>query len=64
MPQLVAVALVGGLVWYAWRAFKRELARVSAQVPKKPKAAKNVQKGVDVTVLEEGPDGVYRQKDS
>ena len=27
MPQLIALVLVGGVVWYAWRAFKREMAR-------------------------------------
>jgi len=56
MPQLVALALVGGLGWYAWRAFKREMARVGDEL--------HTKEAVDdgVTSLERGEDGVYRPK--
>jgi hypothetical protein len=59
MPQLVAIALVGGLVWYAWRALKREMARIGNEVAEQEtkKAAR------EATVLEKGPDGVYRPRD-
>jgi hypothetical protein len=56
MPQLVAVALIGGVVWYAWRVLKREMARIGREVAEQEdrKAAK------EATVLEKGEDGVYR----
>ncbi len=56
MPQLVAVALIGGVVWYAWRVLRREMARIGREVAEQEnkKAAK------DVTILEKGEDGVYR----
>ncbi len=60
MPQLIAVALVGGLVWYAWRAFKREMARIAADIETQEKKKRGP---ADVTVLEKGKDGVYRPKD-
>lgn len=59
MPQLIAIALIGGLLWYAWRAFKREMARIGSEVAKQEKPGK----APDVTVLEKGKDGVYRPKD-
>lgn len=57
MPQLIALALVGGLGWYAWRAFKREMARVGDELRKDEVKAEN-----QPTVLERGEDGVYRPK--
>jgi hypothetical protein len=56
MPQLVAVALIGGVVWYAWRVLRREMARIGREMAEQDskKAAK------DVTILEKGEDGVYR----
>lgn len=56
MPQLVAVALIGGVIWYAWRVLRREMARIGREVAEQEnkKAAK------DATVLEKGEDGVYR----
>ena len=58
MPQMIALALLGGLGWYAWRAFRREMDRIGAQVAdeERKRTAK------EVTVLEEGPDGVYRPR--
>ena len=31
MPQLIIVALVGGAIWYGYRAFKREMDRVAQE---------------------------------
>lgn len=59
MPQLVAIALIGGVIWYAWRALKREMARIGNEVAEqehKSAAGKS-------TMLEKGPDGVYRPRD-
>jgi len=58
MPQLIAIGLVGGLVWYGYRAFKRQMAAVGEELKKaeKPPAAK------DLDALEMGEDGVYRPK--
>jgi hypothetical protein len=56
MPQLVAIALIGGVVWYAWRVLRREMARIGREVAEQEskKASK------DATILEKGEDGVYR----
>jgi hypothetical protein len=56
MPQFIAVALIGGVVWYAWRALKREMGRIGREM------AEQEQKSAtkDATVLEKGEDGVYR----
>jgi hypothetical protein len=59
MPQLIAVGLVALLVWYAWRVFRREMARLGAEAFSREKD--NNSSGV--TVLEQGKDGVYRPKD-
>ena len=54
MPQLIALALVGGVVWIGYRALKRELAKIQREAQKhKPKAPPK-------TILQEGEDGVYR----
>lgn len=58
MPQLIALALVGGVAWYAWRTLQREMARVGDEVNK---AEKTVKKDQPMT-LEKGEDGVYRPK--
>ena len=57
MPQLVAIVLIGGLAWYAYRAFKREMERVGRETRK----AEKKQGGKP---LEKGPDGIYRPSDS
>ncbi|MEZ5871837.1 MAG: hypothetical protein R3D32_08315 [Nitratireductor sp.] len=61
--QLIALGLIGLLVWYAWRALQREMARINNEVRKaeKPGAPPSVGKG-DVTILEPGEDGVYRPR--
>ena len=56
MPQLIGVALIGGLLWYGYRALKREMERVGKETRKAEVKSK---KG---TELEEGEDGVYRPK--
>jgi hypothetical protein len=59
MPQLVAIALIGGVIWYAWRALKREMGRIGNEVAEhEHKAAAK-----KAPVLEKGPDGVYRPRD-
>lgn len=55
MPQLIALALVGGVAWYAWRAFQKELGRVNDQLRDTEKVRKE-----EPTRLEQGPDGVWR----
>ncbi len=52
--QLIAVGLVGGLVWYGYRAFKREMKRVGEQIREEEK------KAASKTVLKQDEDGVYR----
>jgi hypothetical protein len=58
MPQLIALGLIGGLVWYAYRAFKRQMAAVAEELRKSEED--NNPKTVDA--LEKGDDGVYRPK--
>ncbi len=60
MPQLIAVVLIGGVVWYAWRALKREMSRINAEVRDAKDVMGNSMK--EVTPLEKGADGVYRPK--
>ncbi|MCB1439506.1 MAG: hypothetical protein H6888_06145 [Nitratireductor sp.] len=56
MPQLIALALVGGLGWYAWKTLRREMDRIGQEV----REAEN--KSKQVPDLELGPDGVYRPR--
>lgn len=58
MPQLIAIGLIGGLVYYAWRALKREMARIGDEVASKEKP----NAPLSGTILEKGPDGVYRPR--
>ena len=57
MPQLIALALVGGVAWYAWRVFQKEMARVGGQLRDAEKVRND-----QPTQLEKGPDGVWRPK--
>lgn len=56
MPQLIiiGVALAGG--WYAWKVFKREMARVDREV-------EAVRKRPSETLVEDPKTGKYRLKD-
>ena len=60
MPQLIAIGLVGGLVWVGYRAFKRQMDRVGKEMrdQQKTRGAKLADK------LELGEDGVYRPKEN
>ena len=57
MPQVLALALIGGAAWFAWRALKRQMRQVGEELRRR----ENV--GREVTPLERGEDGVYRPKD-
>lgn len=57
MPQLIALALIGGVVWFAYRALKREMARVGSETRDAERGDKR-----KVDALEKGPDGVYRPR--
>ena len=57
MPQLIALGLIGGVIWIGYRAFKREMARVNAEVREAEKKAE------EKTVLKQDEDGVYRPVD-
>ncbi|WP_075995735.1 hypothetical protein [Salaquimonas pukyongi] len=62
MPQLIAVGLVGGLIWYAWRALKRQMASVGEEL-RNQEQAHGSRTPRTVESLEKGEDGVYRPKD-
>jgi arginine exporter protein ArgO len=57
MPQLIAIGLIGGVVWYGYKAFKREMDRINTETraAEKKKTAK--------TILKQDKDGVYRPMD-
>ena len=60
MPQLIAAALIGGVIWYAYRAFKREMARVARETRETDsRSGKN-----PPAKLQKGEDGVYRPADN
>ena len=54
MPQLIAIGLIGGVVWYGYRALKREMERINKETRAAEKKAKSQ------TVLKQDKDGVYR----
>ena len=58
MPQILAIALIGGVAWFAVRAFRKEMARVGEEVRRQE--AKSAAK--EIEPLEQGKDGVYRPK--
>lgn len=57
MPQLIALGLIGGVVWYGYRALKREMERINKETRAAEKKAKSQ------TVLKQDKDGVYRPVD-
>ncbi|MFK7902025.1 MAG: hypothetical protein AB8B49_04195 [Nitratireductor sp.] len=64
MPQLIALGLVGGLVWYGYRELKKHMAVVQDELKKTTKDKTNSKKSMKVIDdLEQGSDGVYRPKD-
>lgn len=62
MAQLIAFGLIGGLVWYAYRAFKKQMAIVQSELNKNDNA-KGPKPTKVIDELELGEDGVYRPKD-
>jgi hypothetical protein len=57
MPQVLVLALIGGAVWLAWRALKRQMLQVGEELRRRENATR------EVTPLEQGEDGVYRPRD-
>lgn len=57
MPQLIGLALIGGVVWFGYRAFKREMERVGKETRAAEKRAAEAKRGKE---LIKGDDGVYR----
>ena len=63
MVQLIALTLVGGLGWYAWRALQKHMATIGDELEKSEKAKqKKPASSNQADELEKGPDGVYRLK--
>ncbi|MEM7302417.1 MAG: hypothetical protein AAF468_15140 [Pseudomonadota bacterium] len=63
MPQLIFLAAAGVAVWFGYKAIKKEMARVGAQVREAEKTT--AQGGMkEIGDLEKDPDtGVYKPKD-
>ena len=57
MPQLIAIGLIGGVVWYGYKALKREISRINEETRAAEKKTKTK------TVLKQDKDGVYRPMD-
>lgn len=57
MPQLIAIGLIGGVVWYGYKALKREMERINKETRAEEKKTKTQ------TVLKQDKDGVYRPMD-
>jgi hypothetical protein len=57
MPQVIALALIGGAAWFAWRSFKRQMIQVGEELRRRENDAR------EITPLERGEDGIYRPKD-
>ena len=54
MPQLIALGLFGGIVWFGWRALKKEVERINAETRKAEKSRQTIKP------LKQDEDGVYR----
>ena len=64
MVQIVALGLIGGLGWYCYRVFKRQMAAVGEELKKSEAKKSKSSGGVNaIDELEMGADGVYRPKD-
>ncbi|MEM7214076.1 MAG: hypothetical protein AAF423_00935 [Pseudomonadota bacterium] len=57
MPQLIGLALIGGLVWFGYRALKREMERIGRETREAERKAEEAKRGKE---LVPGEDGVYR----
>lgn len=70
MVQLIALGLVGGLVWYAWNALQKHMKDVGEELDRKQKASgsknstdNSSDRKRESDTLELGEDGVYRPRD-
>ncbi len=57
MPQLIGLALLGGAVWYGYRALKREMERIGRETREAERQAEETRRGKE---LVRGDDGVFR----
>ncbi|MEM9330078.1 MAG: hypothetical protein AAGA53_02055 [Pseudomonadota bacterium] len=57
MAQLIGLALIGGVLWYGYRALKREMERIGRETREAEQKASEAKRGKE---LVEGEDGVYR----
>ena len=57
MPQLIAIALVGGIAWLGYKVIRREMTRVGGKV-RTAEAKKQ-----PPVKLKQDDDGVFRPKD-
>lgn len=60
MPQLIGLALVGGVIWFGYRTLKREMERISAETREAERKAEQKRNGSE---LVRGEDGVYRPQE-
>jgi len=70
MVQLLALGLIGGLIWYAWNALQKHMQTIGEELDRKHKgsstkspAGKTSDPKRESDTLELGEDGVYRPKD-
>ncbi len=57
MPQLIGLALLGGVLWYGYRALKREMDRIGRETREAERQAQEARRGKE---LVRGEDGVFR----
>lgn len=63
MVQLIALGLIGGLGWYAYKAFQRQMDSVGEELKKSEHKKQDKSKSAKIVdALEKGEDGVYRPK--
>ena len=60
MPQLIGIALVGGVIWFGYRALKREMERIGRETREAERKAKEAKRGKE---LVRGDDGVFRPEE-
>lgn len=57
MPQLIGLALIGGVLWYGYRALKREMERINRETREAERQAEEAKHGKELVPDE---NGVYR----
>ncbi len=60
MPQLIGLALLGLVIWYGYRALKREMERINRETREAEQQAEEARRGKE---LVRGDDGVFRPGD-